>query len=76
MIAPDWPRSMKRATAARYCDLAPAKFVAEVAAGRLPMPVRFGGEDHWDRVALDDSLGRLFGSAVPDWEREQPGLAA
>lgn len=72
---PDWPRSMKRATAARYCDLAPAKFMAEVASGRLPQPFKLGGEDHWDRVALDEDLNRL-GGRVSDWRKECPGLAA
>lgn len=71
----DWPRMMKRATAARYCDLAPTKFLQEVAAGRLPLPVQFGGEDHWHRAALDTELDRLAGQGE-DWEKEQPGLAA
>lgn len=71
-----WPRMMKRTTAAAYCDLAPAKFVAEVAAGRLPLPVRLGNEDHWDRIALDEDLSRLGGRAADDWRQEQPGLAA
>ncbi len=66
---------MKRATAARYCDLAPGKFLAEVSAGRLPLPVKLGGEDHWDREALDEDINRLAGR-VDDWRKEQPGLAA
>jgi hypothetical protein len=66
---------MKRTTAARYVDLAPAKFLQEVAAGRLSMPVRLGGEDHWDRTALDQDLDRIAGR-VNDWRQEQPGLAA
>lgn len=73
--APDWPRLMKRSTASRYCDLAPAKFTAEVAAGRLPLPVRIGGEDHWDRAAIDEDISRLSGHAS-DWRKDQPGLAA
>jgi len=72
---PAWPRMMKRTTAARYCDLAPTKFLQEVASGRLPLPVKLGGEDHWDRDALDDDLNRIAGR-LNDWEKEQPGLAA
>ncbi|GEM70991.1 hypothetical protein SAQ01S_07570 [Sphingomonas aquatilis NBRC 16722] len=73
--APDWPRMMKRTTAARYCDLAPAKFTQEVAAGRLPLPVKLGGEDHWFRDAVDEDLRRIAGAAT-DWRKDQPGLAA
>lgn len=73
--APYWPRMMKRTTAARYCDLAPAKFLAEVAAGRLPLPVKLGGEDHWFRDAVDDDLQRIAGQA-DDWRQGCPGLAA
>jgi hypothetical protein len=66
---------MKRATAARYCDLSPVEFEREVASGRLPMPVRLGNNEHWDRIAIDDDLNRLSGRAR-SWEDEQPGLAA
>lgn len=75
MTLPDWPRLMKRATAARYCDMAPNKFLAEVACGRLPLPVRIGGEDHWDRTAIDEDINRLSGRSL-GWEKDQPGLAA
>ena len=69
------PRMMKRADAAYYCSLAPAKFIQEVASGRLSPPVTLGGEDHWDKGALDRDLDRIAGDAT-DWRREQPGLAA
>ena len=72
---PDWPRMMRARTAALYCDLAATKFLSEVAAGRLPLPVRLGDEDRWDRSALDADLNRLSG-ATSDWRKEQPGLAA
>ena len=75
MTAPYWPRLMKRSTAARYCDLAPGKFLAEVAEGRLSLPIKLGGEDHWDRTALDEDINRLAGR-VTDWRKDQPGLAA
>lgn len=75
MTIPYWPRMMKLTKAAQYCDLAPTKFMAEVAAGRLSLPVKLGGEDHWDRPALDEDLNRIAGCAN-DWRKEQPGLVA
>lgn len=69
------PRMMKRAAAAYYCDLAPAKFLQEVACGRLSPPVTLGGEDHWDKAVLDADLDRIAGRSS-DWRKEQPGLAA
>lgn len=70
-----WPKLMKRGTAAAYCDLAPAKFLQEVAAGRLPSPVKVGGEDHWSRDLIDDDIARITGQ-THDWRKDQPGLAA
>lgn len=70
-----WPAMMKRTTAAAYCDLAPAKFLQEVAAGRLPQPVKLGGEDHWHMDQLDDDFRRITGR-TQDWRSAQPGLAA
>jgi hypothetical protein len=66
---------MKRTTAAAYCDLTGPAFEAEVMAGRLPLPVKLGNQDHWDRDALDEDLSRISGRAG-DWRKEQPGLAA
>ena len=66
-----WPRMMKLATAARYCDLSPPAFLGEVAAGRLPLPVELGKRDHWDRLALDKALAILSGEEqLPEWEQE------
>jgi len=64
---PDWPRMMKLATAALYCDLTPAQFEREVADARLPLPVKLGGTEHYSRVAIDEMLNRLTGDTVPDW---------
>lgn len=61
---------MKRATAAAYCDLAESAFIGEVAAGRLPSPVDFGGRDHWFRPALDKALAAIAGEAVTEYERD------
>lgn len=66
-ISPDWPALMRRATAARYCDMTAVEFEGEVTAQRLPMPVRLGNEDRWSRRSLDDALERHAGAAEPDW---------
>lgn len=73
---PDWPRMLGRTMAAAYCGLTASKFEQEVSAARLPLPVKLGGEDHWCRQKLDEALDRLTGAGIPDWEKEQPGLAA
>jgi hypothetical protein len=73
---PYWPRMMRRATAAAYCDLTEAGFEREVAAGRLPLPVPLDGKDHWSRVTLDEYLARLAGEAVGDWRKGQPLYAS
>ena len=70
------PRMMARGRAAHYCDLTEAMFEKEVAAGKLPPPVKLGGKDHWSRVALDEALARIAGEQSGDWRREQPLYAA
>jgi len=67
---PFWPAMMKRATAARYCELSVAEFEREVSACVLPMPVRLGNNEHWSRVRLDQALERLHGAATGDWRKE------
>lgn len=67
---------MTRGRAAHYCDLSEASFEREVAAGRLPHPVKLGGKDHWSRVALDEALERLAGESAGDWRKDQPLYAA
>lgn len=64
---PTWPRMMKRATAAAYCDLTAAEFEREVASGRLPLPIMLGSSEHWSSVAIDEHLNRLTGDSRPDW---------
>ena len=73
---PDWPRMMRRARAAAYLDLTSAEFEREVAAGRLPTPVKLGSCEHWDRHALDEHIERLTGGAPGDWRKDQPLYAA
>lgn len=72
---PHWPAMMRRATAAAFCDLSEAEFMREVAAGRLPMSVKLGNSEHWNRAALEDELNHLAGTSS-DWRKDQPGLAA
>lgn len=66
------PRMMQRPRAAHYCDLTEQGFEREVAAGRLPPPVKLGGKDHWSRVTLDEFLARLSGEGGGDWRKDQP----
>lgn len=72
MTAPGWPRMMKQGTAALYCDLKVAEFEREVAAGRLPLPVIFGGSEHWCRAAIDEMLNRLTNDTTPNWRKKAP----
>jgi predicted DNA-binding transcriptional regulator AlpA len=58
----DWPRLMKRQTAAAYCDLSVAAFERGVNAGRFPMPVRLERDERWCRKALDKALDQLTGN--------------
>ncbi len=73
--APYWPRMLKRANAAKYCELTPQQFDVEVFAGRLPGSVAMSGGPRWDRAALDASLDEMS-SGANDWRKDQPGLAA
>lgn len=67
------PRMMLRPRAAHYCDLTEPGFEREVAAGRLPLPVKLDGKDHWSRAALDEALARIAGEAGQEgWMAEQP----
>lgn len=69
-MAERWPRLMKLANAAAYCDLTPAAFEREVFAGKLPAGRMIGGRDHWDRIALDRAIDRLMGNGEPDWRKQ------
>jgi hypothetical protein len=61
---------MKQRTSAEYCDMSEAAFLREVAAGRLPPSVMFGGREHWHKGALDKALAMLAGEREDDAERE------
>jgi len=64
---PAWPRMMKRATAAAFCDLSEAEFEREVAAARLPLPVKLGNTDHWSHAQLEHAIARIEGTVANDW---------
>ena len=71
MTIPHWPRMLKRAKAAAYCDLSEAAFEREIIAGTLPAPVMLGGREHWCKNALDSALDRITGAeAIPDYRRD------
>ncbi len=61
---------MQRPRAAHYADLTEAGLEREVAAGRLPPPVKLDGKDHWSRVALDEYLARIAGESAGDWRAD------
>ena len=64
---PHWPRMMRRALAASYCDLTVAEFEREVLAERLPMPVILGKNEHWSQARLDAALEQLVAGIGTDW---------
>lgn len=68
---PYWPAMMRRATAAKYCELSPAEFEREISDGRLPMPVRLGNSEHWSRAQLDVAL-EILASGGQDWFSGSP----
>jgi predicted DNA-binding transcriptional regulator AlpA len=63
---------MRRALAARYCDLSIAEFEREIAEGRLPDPVKLGNSERWNKTRLDAALDKLAGGEE-DW-RTKVGL--
>lgn len=75
-VIPDWPRMLRKSTAAAYCDLSSAEFDREVIAGRLPMPVMLGNSEHWSRTALDERLSALSGEGGADWRSRSKAYAA
>lgn len=74
------PLTMRRKTAAAYLDMSEDSFIKEVSAGRLPMPFKIGGTDHWRRDAIDAAIAHLTGGdIVPEYRRrfnERHGEAA
>lgn len=74
LIRSTWPRMMKRATAAAFCDLSESAFLREVNDGRLPHPVTLGGSPHWSITQLERSLASLSGEITSDddWRKGSP----
>lgn len=65
-----WPIAMKRRTVAEYLDMSEDSVVKEVSAGRLPMPFKIGGMDHWRKDAIDAAIAHITGGeAVPEYLR-------
>jgi predicted DNA-binding transcriptional regulator AlpA len=64
----DWPRLMRRARAARYCDMSETKFDELVLDGRLPKATRLDGMVMWDRRALDAAIDDLIDAPLPHEE--------
>jgi len=60
------PAAMRRATAARYCDLSDAEFLREVASGRLPAPIQLGRSERWCRAQLDKALLIMAGEVLDE----------
>lgn len=71
MTLPHWPAAMKRSMAAQYCSLSQSAFEREVNEGRLPQPVRLGGQERWARAQLDAALEQLAGDNE-EWFRGSP----
>lgn len=61
-----WPEMMVRKTALEYLDVGETAFEREIAAGRLPDGVMFGGRMHWRKTALDKALAVIAGEAAQD----------
>jgi hypothetical protein len=64
MNAPFWPGMMSRKTAIAYLDVSEAEFDREIAAGRLPEGVTFGGKPHWRKDTLDRALAVIAGEVT------------
>lgn len=68
-----WPRMMKRATACQYLEISAAELEREIAAGRLPHPIRLGNGEHWSQAEIDACMARLTGEAESDdWRKRLP----
>lgn len=76
-----WPAMMRRQTAVEYLDVSDAAFEREIAAGRLPDGIMFGGKPHWRKDVLDKALAVIAGEMPVDahiarFEERRRGKAA
>jgi LPS sulfotransferase NodH len=61
-----WPAMMARKTAVEYLDVSDAAFEREIAAGRLPEGIMFGGRPHWRKDVLDKAIAVVTGELPAD----------
>lgn len=61
-----WPAMMSRKTAVEYLDVSEAAFEREIASGRLPDGILFGGRTHWRKDVLDKALAVISGEMESD----------
>lgn len=61
-----WPAMMARKTAIEYLDVSEEAFQREIAAGRVPEGVLFGGKPHWRKEALDKALAIIAGETTTE----------
>ena len=65
-MADRWPAMLTKQTAMAYLDLSEAAFAREIASGRLPDGIQFGGKPHWYKDALDKALAVIAGERPED----------
>ena len=51
-----WPALLKRPTLAKYLEVSVPSLEKELAAGRLPRPIMFGGTLHWRKSEVDKMI--------------------
>ena len=51
-----WPALLKRPTLAKYLEVSLPSLEKELAAGRLPRPIMFGGTLHWRKTDVDEAI--------------------
>lgn len=69
LMPPNWPRMMRKSTAAAYLDMGEAAFQRAVDADELPGSVILGGNPMWSRPAIDERCDHLTGNAAHDWRK-------
>ena len=70
------PLMLRRASAARACDMTTAQFERAICEGELPQPILIAGEERWSVAALESAVSKLCNGDVLDWRKNQPGLKA
>lgn len=54
-----WPEAMSKKTLAAYLDRSERAIEMDVAAGRMPQPIRLGASVRWRRQEINEWLERL-----------------